>query len=127
VVRPVSDDLAVRTSEPQQATRQPRRVAEPVASAASFQQVLKVAALRFSKHAQDRLAERGLRLSTNDMQRLEGAVDKAAAKGARDSLVLMDDLALVVSVRNRTVVTAVEAGSGQERVFTNIDSVVLAQ
>lgn len=61
------------------------------------------------------------------MQRLAGAVDKAAAKGSRDSLVLMDDLALVVSIRNRTVITAVDANSRRGNVFTNIDSVVLAE
>ncbi len=82
--------------------------------------------LHFSKHARTRLAQRGVTLEADDMRRLQGAVDQAAAKGSRDSLVLMDDLALVVSVRNRTVVTAMDAGSRRNNVFTNIDSVVLA-
>ena len=97
----------------------------------SFEDLLKTAEtdspLRISKHAQTRLAERGLTLGTSELQRLEGAVDKAAAKGSRDSLVLMDDLALVVSIRNRTVITAVDANSRKGNVFTNIDSVVLAE
>ena len=61
------------------------------------------------------------------MRRLETAVDRAQAKGSRDSLILLDDLALVVSVTNRTVVTAVNEASQRERVFTNIDSVVIAE
>ena len=58
--------------------------------------------------------------------RLEQAVDRAGQKGARDSLVLMDDLALLVNVRNRVVVTAVPQSSAKDNVFTNIDSVVIA-
>jgi flagellar operon protein len=111
-------------------TYRPRRSTQ-VAGQASFEQALQSAqsdsALSFSKHAQSRLAERGVTLDSQDLQRLEGAVDKAAAKGSRDSLVLMDDLALVVSVRNRTVITAVDANSRKGNVFTNIDSVVLAE
>ncbi|MGI6208634.1 MAG: TIGR02530 family flagellar biosynthesis protein [Anaerolineae bacterium] len=99
---------------------------------ATFGQVLeretsKAGALRFSKHAQARLQQRGVTLDAQGLERLEGAVEEAASKGARDSLVLMDDLALIVSVRNRTVVTAVDAASRKGGVFTNIDSVVLAK
>ncbi len=52
-------------------------------------------------------------------------MDKAAAKGARESLILMDNLALVVSIRNRTVITAVDEKRMKEHVFTNIDSAVI--
>jgi flagellar operon protein len=60
------------------------------------------------------------------MGRLESAVDKLAAKGARESLVLLDDNAMVVSVRNRTVITALSREQARENVFTNIDSAVIA-
>jgi flagellar operon protein len=52
-------------------------------------------------------------------------VDRAAAKGARESLVMMDDVALVVSVKNRTVITAVDRAHLKDNVFTNIDSAVI--
>lgn len=110
--------------------RQP--MATPASGQTSFERVLEQAThktipLRFSKHAQTRLEERGMTLDAGRLERLEGAVEQAASKGARDSLVLMDDLALIVSVRNRTVVTAMDAASRKGNVFTNIDSVVLAE
>jgi flagellar operon protein len=79
----------------------------------------------FSNHAQERLKSRGITLSDADMAKLEGAVDSVARKGGKDSLVLMGDAALVVSVKNRTVVTAMDRSSMQGNVFTNIDSAVL--
>lgn len=76
---------------------------------------------------------RNISLSAEDMQKLRDAVDRAEAKGAREALVLMPgssrdrDLALVVSVKNRTVITAMEGESMNENVFTNIDSAVVVR
>lgn len=83
--------------------------------------------LKFSAHAQRRLDERQIILSPQDLAKIRDAVDLAAAKGARDSLLIYRDLALVASVKNRTVVTAVDSGGdgGVEKVFTNIDSAVI--
>src|SRR4051812_3636407 len=64
--------------------------------------------VRFSAHAQTRLQSRQIAMDEAHMDRLQGAVQKAASKGSRDALVLMDDLAMVVSVTNRTVVTVVD-------------------
>jgi flagellar operon protein len=79
----------------------------------------------FSLHAQERLKSRGISLSQAEIQQLEGAIDSVAGKGGKDSLVLLGDAALVVSVKNRTVVTAMDRDSMQGNVFTNIDSAVL--
>jgi flagellar operon protein len=79
----------------------------------------------FSQHAQDRLKSRGISLSIDDMQKLAGAVDSVAQKGGKDSLVLVGDAALVVSVKNRTVVTALDRNAMLGNVFTNIDSAVI--
>lgn len=83
--------------------------------------------LRFSAHAMRRLESRGIELSRDDLSRLSDAVGQAEAKGSRESLVLMDDLAAIVSIRNRTVVTVLDANNSMEKVFTNIDSTVLAR
>ena len=83
-------------------------------------------ALRFSAHAQTRLQSRHIDLQPAHLQRLQSAVGRAAGKGSRDSLVLMDDMAFVVSVTNRTVVTVVDKDSLKQNVFTNIDSAVIA-
>lgn len=82
--------------------------------------------LQFSGHAAKRIEQRGLHLDGERMRRLEAAVDRAEEKGSRDSLVLLDELALVVSVRNHTVITALDEASRRDHVFTNIDSVVIA-
>jgi flagellar operon protein len=83
-------------------------------------------ALKFSAHAQTRIQSRQIALGAADMQRLDGAVQKAAGKGARESLVLLDQTAFVVSVPNRTVITVVDKDSLKQNVFTNIDSAVIA-
>lgn len=83
--------------------------------------------VNFSKHAMQRIERRGLQLDERRLERLEAAVERAEAKGSRDSLILLDELALVVSVRNRTVVTAMDEANRKEHVFTNIDSVVIAE
>ena len=81
--------------------------------------------VKFSGHAQTRLASRNITLSGDDIARLGQAITKAAAKGARESLVLMDQAALVVSVPNRTVITAVDKSALKENIFTNIDSAMI--
>jgi flagellar operon protein len=82
--------------------------------------------LRFSKHALERVQRRGIPLDPATLSRLEEGVGRAAGKGARDSVVLVDGTAFVVAVNNRTVVTAVSPEHMREHVFTNIDSAVLA-
>lgn len=81
--------------------------------------------LKWSGHAQERLAASKRTLSESEVAALNSAVDRAAQKGSRDALILMRDLALVVSVKNRTVITAVEGERMKENLFTNIDSAVI--
>lgn len=97
-------------------------------SGQTFQQALQqeMESVKFSQHALQRLASRKIELDQTQLQKLQQAVGQAAQKGARESLVLMQpDLAFVVSVRNRTVITAVDGDSMKENVFTNIDSAVI--
>ena len=84
--------------------------------------------IKFSNHASKRLESRNIQLSENELGKLNEAVSKAENKGAKDSLVMMNDTAFIVNIPNRTVVTAMPIGNGaEENVFTNIDSVVFAQ
>lgn len=83
-------------------------------------------ALKVSAHAQKRLNSSQVTLSESDMQRINGAVQLASRKGSNQSLVMLDNLALVVSVKNRVVITAVDEARTKEGIFTNIDSVVIA-
>lgn len=81
--------------------------------------------VKFSQHAQDRLRARNISFSANDLANLEGAVNSVAQKGGKESLVMMGDSALVVSIKNRTVVTAMDRTQMKGNVFTNIDSAVV--
>lgn len=78
--------------------------------------------LKFSAHAMQRLQSRNIHLSNEDVARMNAMADKAAEKGAKQSLFMLRDVAMVVSIKNRTVITAVDGDSMRENVFTNIDS-----
>jgi flagellar operon protein len=82
--------------------------------------------VRFSSHALQRAERRGIDLSPATLGRLNDGVDRAAAKGSRASVVLVDQTAFVVAVPNRTVITAVDREHMKQQVFTNIDSAVIA-
>jgi flagellar operon protein len=82
--------------------------------------------LSFSKHALERVQRRGIALDPTTLGRLHEGVVRAAGKGSRDSIVLVDGTAFVVSVSNRTVITAVGSEHMRDHVFTNIDSAVIA-
>ena len=79
----------------------------------------------FSAHAENRMRERGISLTETDLQKLDTAVSDLEKKGARESLVYMDGTAFVVSVRNRTVITAMDGSRPQENIITNIDSAAI--
>lgn len=81
--------------------------------------------LKFSAHASQRLSERKIQLDPATMTKVSDAIDKAEAKGIEDTLVLTGDAALIVNVKNRTVITAMDKQSLNGNVFTNIDGAVI--
>jgi flagellar operon protein len=93
--------------------------------AASFQNILQQRILLFSQHAETRLRQRGIVLQSEQIEHINNAIDKASSKGAKDSLILMNDLAFIVNIKNRTVVTAMDSQSLENHVFTKIDSAVI--
>lgn len=84
-----------------------------------------LAGLKFSSHALERIQTRGISFSANELERIENAIARAAQKGSKDTLVLAQDKAMIVSVKNKTVVTVMDRNSMRENVFTNIDSTVM--
>ena len=123
-------------------TRDPAQATDPIAlreqvsktegETKSFGQILGtqlerpvVEPLRFSAHASSRIQSRKLNLGVEDMRKLNEAVDRAAAKGLDDTLILTKDAAFIVSVKNRTVVTAMDRASLEGNVFTNIEGAVI--
>jgi len=115
---------------PQSAPAAGRPAQDAGPSGLSFADVLKETSgqepLHFSKHALERVQRRGIPLDPSTLGRLHEGVGRAAGKGSRDSLVLVDGTAFVVSVPNRTVITAVGSEHMREHIFTNIDSAVIA-
>lgn len=100
----------------------------------SFQEILEsreaqqrstAGTIKFSRHASNRLAERNIELSDTQMERLEGGVSRAGGKGIKDSLVIVDDLAFIVNVPSKTVVTAMDSNATEDKVFTNINGAVI--
>lgn len=82
--------------------------------------------VKFSKHAALRLDDRNIELSSEQLVRLNEGTKKANAKGINESLVLVDELAFIVNIKNNTVITAMDQNEAKENVFTNIDGAVIA-
>lgn len=100
-------------------------------SGLSFQEILTQkkeetdTGLKFSKHAANRLTDRNIRLTDEQMERLSDGTQKALAKGIKESLVIVDQLAFIVNIPNHTVVTAMEQSEAETNIFTNIDGAVI--
>ena len=82
--------------------------------------------VQFSGHATERMTQRGMSLDSGQLRRLAGGVAQAASKGSRSALVLVDRVAMIVAVPERTVVTAMSTDRAGQGVFTNIDAAVVA-
>jgi flagellar operon protein len=98
--------------------------------AAGFEQTFKAALagktdLKFSNHALGRLAVRGVPMDEQTVSRLNKAVSIADQKGSNQSLVLLDEMAFLISVKNKTIITAMDTNSMKEGVVTKIDSTVI--
>ena len=100
---------------------------QSAASSGQFAKVFneQISGVKFSQHALDRLQSRNMQLSVADLQKLNSAVEKAEKKGAKESLMLLNNMAFVVSVKNKTVITAMDGQSMKDNVFTNIDSAIV--
>ena len=104
----------------------PGPAAAPVHAFGDVLRTRTASAVSFSQHALQRIQRRGIDVSPQTLNRLESGVDRAAGKGARDSVVFVNGTAFVVSVTNKTVITAVDPAHMRDFVFTNIDSAVIA-
>ncbi len=82
--------------------------------------------VKFSKHAAERLFDRNIELSDDQLARLTKGTEEAGNKGIDSSLVMVDDLAFIVNTGSKTVVTAMDPANNDKNVFTNIDGAVIA-
>lgn len=96
-------------------------------AAQTFENILnKERELTFSTHALERLNQRQISLEPSELIRLEKAVNDAQSKGAKDALILLNRKAFIVSIANKTVITALNSDENEGKVYTNIDSAVIA-
>lgn len=102
-------------------------VGKPSSSDGAFAKILddKLQSVKFSAHANKRLQARNITLDNGQLAKLEDAVEKARTKGGRETLILVDNVAMVVSVANRTVITVMDGDNLKDNVFTQIDSAVI--
>lgn len=107
------------------ARSRPSQAANGRDGAPSFNSILQHQLVRFSHHAEERLRQRGIQFKPEQMAKIQSAIDKAATKGAKDSLMLINDTALIVNIKNRTVVTAMDGASMKDNLFTQIDSAMI--
>ncbi|PRR77529.1 hypothetical protein CLLI_23030 [Clostridium liquoris] len=78
-----------------------------------------------SNHALERLKERNIVFNEQDMKKINEGINKAGQKGCKDSVILYKDTALVTSIKNRTIITALSKNGSEGNVFTNIDSLII--
>ncbi len=81
--------------------------------------------LKFSAHALNRIKDRSIAMDQGLRDKLEKAVNTASEKGSKESLILSDNAAFIVSVKNKTVITVLDRSQMNGNVFTNIDSTVV--
>ncbi|AEE15420.1 flagellar operon protein [Thermodesulfobium narugense DSM 14796] len=96
-------------------------------SDSSFAQILnsELSNINLTNHASKRLESRGISLSSQDISKMNYAMEKLSKKGSRESLVLMDNRAFVVNPKSKTIITAVSQENLKDNVFTNIDSAII--
>ena len=125
---PVTPNHALIPPGAPPAVEPPERKAQPTPKGPAFADVLRRQAqgVQFSGHASQRVQRRGIDVGEATRERLQAGVDRAAGKGSRNAVVFVDQTAFVVSVSNRTVITAVDREHMKDQIFTNIDSAVVA-
>jgi flagellar operon protein len=126
-VNPALHSPAVTGPAPVAPGPPPHRAGRPAPQGPSFAEHLRKAdGIHFSGHALERIDLRGIGVGEATLARLDDGLQRAAGKGSRESVIFVDGTAFVVSVPNRTVITAVGPEHMRQHVFTNIDSAVIA-
>ncbi|WP_456275493.1 TIGR02530 family flagellar biosynthesis protein [Bacillus sp. AK128] len=103
-----------------------QKVQSKAESTTSFKDVLQeVVGIKISKHAQKRLAERKIEIAEESWTKLQEKMVEANSKGITDSLVVMNEAALIVNTKNQTVITAMDREEASSQIFTNINGTIL--
>ena len=121
--------LSIEQLQDQFLTQQKSKPNIKTSESLSFEEILQKTQqegeVKFSKHAANRLNDRNIELTEEQLERLNDGTKMAGEKGLRESLVLVDELAFIVNTRSNTVITALTQGETKENIFTNIDGAVI--
>ena len=121
--------LSIEQLQDQFLTQQKSKPYIKTSESLSFEEILQKTQqegeVKFSKHAANRLNDRNIELTEEQLERLNDGTKMAGEKGIRESLVLVDELAFIVNTRSNTVITALTQGETKENIFTNIDGAVI--
>ena len=121
--------LSIEQLQDQFLTQQKSKTNIKTTEGLSFEEILQKTQqdgeVKFSKHAANRLNDRNIELTQEQLERLNDGTKKAGDKGIKESLVLIDELAFIVNTRSNTVITAFVQGETKENIFTNIDGAVI--
>lgn len=129
-----SQFLSIEQLQDQYLKQQKANSGNKVSQGMSFEEILHkqqargtqaAEAVKFSKHATNRLSDRKIELTDEQLERLNDGTKKAGAKGIKDSLVLVDQLAFIVNTKSNTVITAMDQTEADENIYTNIDGAVI--
>jgi len=118
---------AIKQKPSVSAGKRPEKTAGELAFRQALQEARGSQQVIFSAHARERIESRRISLDSHDMHRIEEVMDKVQAKGSRSSLLMLGEVALVASVTNRTIITAVDGAEAREHIFTDIDSAVIVR
>lgn len=123
-ILPIGKPLATPSSSPRPADN--KNISTGTSFDALFQEELaKQSEVKFSKHAMERLQTRNIKLSREDINKINEAVNKAAEKGVKETLIIMGNSAFIANVKNKTIITAATEDNLKNNVFTNIDGAVI--
>ncbi len=121
--------LSIEQLQDQFLTQQKSKPNIKTSEGLSFEEILQKTQqegeVKFSKHAANRLNDRNIELTEEQLERLNDGTKMAGEKGIKESLVLVDELAFIVNTRSNTVITALTQGETKENIFTNIDGAVI--
>lgn len=115
----------IELSRRQNGTHRERKTQEPSFTEMFSKEMAASCKLSFSRHAHERMFSRGIELSEGSLNAIAAAIDKARSKGSKETLILTDEAAFIVSVDNRTIITAFDRDNLRQGVVTSIDSAVI--
>ncbi|EYE88801.1 flagellar biosynthesis protein [Fervidicella metallireducens AeB] len=102
-----------------------RRIQSSIDFNKILEDVSNASSLKVSSHAMERMRERNITLDTKDIENLSSAVKSIKEKGGKEALIFYNNVAFITSIKNNTIITAVDSSNLKNNIFTKIDSAII--